>query len=86
MLLSGLIAPRSLCRPYRFWMLLALALGWTSTRILLTLAYWILVTPIGLLMNIMRKDVLDQRINKDSTSYWKKRDAVGDKKQYKKQF
>jgi len=45
----ALVRPRILAPLYRIWMQLAHALGWINTRIILTLVFFGLVTPLGLL-------------------------------------
>ena len=85
-LLAGLFFPGALRQVYRLWMLLAFTLGWITTRTILVLAYWIIMTPMGLLMRISGKDVLDERIDRSATSYWKKHEPVPDRRQYNKQF
>ncbi len=83
---AGLAFPAVLLRPYRIWMSLAAGLGWTMTRIILTAAYAILMTPIGLLLRAFGKDVLDERIAKDAPSYWKQCEPSAARDRYKKQF
>ncbi len=56
------------------WMTLAFALGWINTRILLGVFYYLIITPTGLLMRLFGKDLLDEKIDRSATSYWKKRD------------
>ena len=43
---------------------LAFCLGWVNTRIILTLVYYLVVTPIGLMMRLLRKDLLNLKIGK----------------------
>lgn len=56
------------------WMTLAFALGWFNTRLLLGIFFYLILTPIGVLLRLFGKDLLDQRIDKRATTYWKKRD------------
>ncbi len=56
------------------WMVLAEALGWLSTRVILSVFFYLIVTPTGLLMKLFGKDLLDEKIDKSAKSYWKKRD------------
>lgn len=58
------------------WMTLAFALGWLNTRLLLGLFFFLILTPIGVLMRLFGKDLLDQRIDRSATTYWKKRDLT----------
>ena len=50
--LAAAVAPSLLKPVYRGWMRLGEALGWVNTRILLTLIFFLVVTPIGLLMRL----------------------------------
>ena len=47
LMLLGLVWPRALVYPNKAWMLLAAALSFVSTRIILALVFFLIVTPIG---------------------------------------
>ncbi|HWR72878.1 MAG TPA: SxtJ family membrane protein [Nitrospirota bacterium] len=85
-LLAGAAFPRALVYPYLAWMAFALLLGWVITRLVLTTVYYIVMTPIGLVLRIAGKDMLDQKIDKGAESYWKKHEAGTDLERYRKQF
>ena len=59
---------------YRIWMGLAFCLGWVNTRIILMLVYYLVVTPIGLTMRLLKKDLLNLRLEKSARTYWLKRE------------
>lgn len=59
---------------YIFWMKLAFVLGWINTRLILIVIFYILFTPVGLIMRLLRVDLLDRKIEKNKDSYWKKRE------------
>ena len=66
--LLSAIAP-SLLRPvYRGWMRLGEVLGWINTRIILTLVFFLVVTPIGLLMRLFGRSPMEPARRGDS--YW----------------
>ena len=44
----GLVAPSALRVPNRLWWRVALAVGWVNTRILLTLFFAVVLTPVGI--------------------------------------
>ncbi|HTO93501.1 MAG TPA: SxtJ family membrane protein [Bacteroidota bacterium] len=71
--LSGLLAAPLLRPLYTAWMLLAFALGWINTRVLLGIFFYIVLTPISLILRWTGKDLLDQRIERGKPTYWKKR-------------
>ena len=67
--LAGL-APRTLSAPEKAWMMLARALGVVSTFVLLTLAWLVILTPLGLLRRLLRKDTLLRRRPRGRETYW----------------
>lgn len=86
-LLCGQCAPLILKPAYKLWMGLAFCLGWLNTRIILTLLYYVVVTPIGLCAKVFGKDFLDARLDTTAQSYWHKRKAVDfSKEQYERIF
>ncbi|MCF8033695.1 MAG: hypothetical protein K9K66_05545 [Desulfarculaceae bacterium] len=71
----GLVWPAGLRPLYMVWMSLALVLGAMVSRIILTVLFYLVVTPIGLVLRAMGKDLLDLKL-KDRESYWH-RDQAG---------
>ena len=57
-LISGIIFPRSLYYPYKFWMKLGLTLGWINSRIILCLVFIIVLLPISVVMRLIGYDPL----------------------------
>lgn len=83
----GIWAPATLRAVYRVWMGLAVVLGFFMSRIILSILFYLVVTPVGLMMRLLRKDVLDQKWDKGAASYWiKKKKRPFDKKQYEKLY
>jgi hypothetical protein len=74
-LLSGHVAP-SLLRPlYLGWMRFAYVLGWINTRVLLGIFFYLVLTPVGLVLRMMGKDLLDSKVDRQAVTYWKKREG-----------
>jgi hypothetical protein len=61
LMLLGLRFPRSLVHPNRAWMLLAEALAYVSTHIILGLVFFFIVTPIGVVKRLLGWDPLHRR-------------------------
>jgi hypothetical protein len=78
-LLTGLLLPRVLGPFYRVWMRFAALLAWVNTRVLLTVFFFVVLTPIALMMKLFGKDLLNQKVEKSAESYWVKR--VGEPKE-----
>ena len=86
LVVPGLIAPVVLGPVERAWMAFAAVLGAINTRILLTLVYVVVVTPIGFLRRF-RDDPLDRGLGTDKTSHWVPRERQPvDPESYRKQF
>ena len=68
------------------WMSLAAFLGSISSRILLTLLFFLIVTPIGFLQRLLAKRPIDLRFKTNDTSYWQRRLACPAPADYEKQF
>jgi saxitoxin biosynthesis operon SxtJ-like protein len=55
---GGLVAPAALRLPNRIWWRFATVLGWINSRILLTLFFFAVLTPTGLLMRLFGRSPL----------------------------
>lgn len=70
-LILGILLPKSLRWPYALWMAFAFVLGQIVTTIILTLLFFVVMTPMGLLMRLFGKDFLQKRWKKvEVSSYW----------------
>jgi len=76
-LLAGLIVPRLLAPIELVWMKFAHYLSIVMTYVILTLTYYLVITPVGLLLRIMRKDLLSLKFEKGLPSYWVKAEPDG---------
>jgi hypothetical protein len=72
---------------YIGWMTFAFALGWVNTRLLLGVFYYLVLTPIGLVLRLTGKDLLNEKIDREASSYWIKRgEEPADVKRYERMF
>ena len=72
LILAGLFVPASLMVLNKTWILFAELLGTLNTWILLTLIYFLVFTPMGLLMRILGKRPLRLKAGKRAVTYWEK--------------
>ena len=77
-----------LLKPFqKVWMSLAVLLGWVMTRVILTILFYLVVTPIGLVARVCGKDFLNTTYDRTVKSYWITRKASTlDKERYENQF
>ena len=87
LVVTGAVIPSILKPVQKAWMTLALLMGWVMTRVFLSVLFYLAITPVGLLLRLMGKDLLDERFEPKKQSYWKLRPqdprVPGD---YEKQF
>ncbi len=81
------LAPLVLKPIQKIWMTAALAMGWVMTRVLLSIVFYLVMTPIGLIAKLMGKKFLDPALQADADSYWVIRRPLDRKKEdYEKQY
>ena len=74
LLLGALVWPPVLAPIERGWSLLAHALGWINTRILLAFVFFVVLMPVALVMRAVGKDPLERRRDRRRPTYWRTRD------------
>lgn len=74
----GFLAPATLRPLYRVWMGIALVLGHVMTRVLLTLVFLLIVTPIGLVRRAVDRDPIEKSAAPEDESYWIRREGATD--------
>lgn len=70
------------------WVALSIVIGYFISRILLTLIFFLVITPTGFLMKLFGKDPMDRKIDNKVQSYWIKHEEPSDNtvERYEKQF
>jgi hypothetical protein len=87
LLLTGIAVPIILKPLYYLWMGLATILGWIVSRIILSILFYIIFTPIGVIGRLFGKRFLDLNWPKSVSSYWNYRDGKPKSSdRYEKQF
>jgi hypothetical protein len=84
--LLGLLRPSILRRPYLIWMTVGIGLGFLVSTILLTLFYFLVITPIGLIARAAGKDFMNRKIEKEAMTYWSPRGAAGRAQSHENQY
>ena len=74
-LLAGLVLPKVLAVPNRLWFKFGLLLGMVIAPLVMMILYYLTVTPTGIIMRLLGKDLLRQKIDKQAASYWILRDG-----------
>jgi len=82
-LILGLLKSKLLTPLNKLWFRFGIFLGKIITPIIMGIIFFFVVTPIGLIMRLIGKDVLNLKYNKEK-SYWIEKD--GPKSKMKNQF
>jgi len=71
---------------YLAWMYAAYPIGWVVSHALLGAVFFLVVTPIGLLVRLFGRDPLNRRRNPAAASYWVPHDPGTKVARYFRQF
>jgi hypothetical protein len=87
LIVLGLVAP-TLLRPIeKGWMRFAAGLAYVNTRIILTVLFYLLFFPVGVVRRLVGRDPLDRRLGQGESSDWVKREQRPlDPRRYRMQF
>ena len=84
---AGIAIPTILKPVYWVWMIFATILGWFMTRMILSLLFYGIFTPIGLISRLFGKQFIELKWNKKDSTYWNYRTyGIFEKEKYEKQF
>ncbi|MCK5179498.1 MAG: hypothetical protein KAR32_08195 [Candidatus Omnitrophica bacterium] len=78
---------RSLRSLYKRWMSVAHFIGSVITAVILSLLFYLVFGIVGIILRLLRKDLLDRKIDRTVHSYWVNKDQVAfDPNDYTRQF
>ncbi len=81
----GLLRPMAIGWFYRLWMTVVFPIGWTVSKLVMLLLFFIVFTPVALAFRIFGRDELRRR-RQDESTYWRPKTGASDPKQYFNQF
>ena len=84
--LTAITMPVILKPVYWIWMIFAIILGWIMTRVILSLLFFLILTPIALTLRFFGKQFLELRWIKTKDSYWNYPVINFERSNYEKQF
>jgi hypothetical protein len=60
---------RALRRMYDGWMVFVRALAWINTRIILTVVFYLILTPVSVVRRLLGYDSLNRRLDRNAATY-----------------
>lgn len=85
-LVLAAVAWQSLLGTYRAWMGLAIVLGSVVTRVILGVAYLVMILPIGVFFRLTGKDPMRRKLEPDAKTYWLPVAPIADRASYLRKF
>jgi hypothetical protein len=73
--LPAAASPALLTYPYKAWMMVGHALGWINTRVILSLFYYVILTPVGIVFRLAGRDSMRRRYDQEAPSYRQPRES-----------
>jgi fatty acid desaturase len=64
----------------------AFPIGWVVSHVVLAIVFYLVLTPIGLIMRVLGNDPMHRRFDPDAPTYWIDREPHPDPKQYFRQW
>ena len=71
---------------FRGWMTLVFPIGWVVSHVILIIVYYLVVTPIGLLLRLFGHEPMKRRFDRNASSYWVERRPAENVSRYFRQY
>jgi Saxitoxin biosynthesis operon protein SxtJ len=66
---AALAWPASLALPFRWWTRFGNVLGWFNTRLVLSVVFFLMLAPVGLVLRLFGRDSMNRRLEPYLDSY-----------------
>jgi len=83
---AGFLWPPLMHVVYVVWMALVFPIGWTVSHVVLAALYYLMITPIAVVMKLCGYDSMQRKFDRQAVTYWKRREPNDDMSRYFKQF
>lgn len=84
--LLGWLRPRALWPVFLTWMAAVWPLGWLLGLLLLAFTFYLVITPLGLVLRLFGHDPLGRRRDAGAETYWRPARGAEDRARYFRQF
>ena len=71
---------------YIAWMVVVFPIGWVMSHLILAVIYYLVLTPVALIVRWRRGDPLDRQIDPSAPSYWSERQTDENVTRYFRQY
>jgi type III secretory pathway component EscU len=74
----SIFLPTLLVLPNKLWFKIGMFLGSIVSPLIMAIIFFLIVTPTGIIMRLLKKDLLLKKIDKSKKSYWFERKETSD--------
>ncbi|MDA1012869.1 MAG: SxtJ family membrane protein [Planctomycetota bacterium] len=71
---------------YLGWLLAVFPIGWTISQVVVAGIFFLVITPIGLIMRVFRYDPMQRKFDPNASTYWLPRESNTKSTQYFRQY
>lgn len=71
---------------FRGWMVAAYPIGFVISHLVLAMVFFLVITPIGLVMRLVGRDPMTRKFDRTAASYWVRRKTEAKAESYFRQF
>ena len=82
----GFFVPRFMRVVYVIWMGAVFPIGFTVSHIVMAFTFYLVLSPIGIIMKLCGRDPMRRQFDPSATSYWIERQDQTDTSRYFRQF
>ncbi|MFC1706308.1 SxtJ family membrane protein [Planctomycetota bacterium] len=83
---GGLLLPEVARPAYTVLLAVSLPIGMVVSFVVLAMVYYLVLTPIGLIMSLSGYDPMNRRLDPQASTYWTKRVPPSDVRRYFRQY
>jgi len=83
---AGFVGPKLIRPVYVVWMLAVLPIGWTVSHLVIVIIFYLVITPVALIMKLCGRDPMQRKFDPAAKTYWQPRSTEADTKRYFRQF
>lgn len=84
--LVGVVRPAVMKPIWVAWMTAVFPIGWTISHLVLTVTYYLVLTPVGLLLRMTGRDPMTRTLDRQAKTYWQPHRQITDTSRYFRQF
>jgi hypothetical protein len=82
----GIVRPGAVRWIFVTWMVLAFPIGWVLSQLMLLVMFYVLLTPVSLILRLKGRDLLERKPRNDQSTCWSPKEAPKDVRSYFRQY